>query len=90
MAEDPEKVLTNRWIHSHEEDTPAEMVFRNASFDFPRSRGRSGFELRPDRSMVEIQPGAADEGEETKESGNCGRTMILFSSSRARRSRRAL
>ena len=66
MAEDPEKVLTNRWIHSHEEDTPAEMVFRNASFDFPRSRGRSGFELRPDRSMVEIQPGAADEGEETK------------------------
>ena len=65
MAEDPGKVLTQRWIHSHEEDTPAEMVFRPASFDFPRSRGRSGFELRPDRSMVEIQPGAADQGAET-------------------------
>jgi hypothetical protein len=66
MAQDPEKVLTKRWIHSHEEDTPSEMVFRSASFNFPRSRGRSGFELRPDQSMVEIQPGAADQSEETK------------------------
>jgi hypothetical protein len=66
MAEDREKILNNRWIHSHEEDTPSEMVFRSASFNFPRSRGRSGFELRPDQSLVEIQPGAADQPEETK------------------------
>jgi hypothetical protein len=66
MAEDPEKILNNRWIHSHEEDTPSEMVFRPASFNFPRSRGRGGFELRQDQSMLEIQPGAADQSEETK------------------------
>ncbi len=65
MIEDPEKILSNRWIHSHEEDTPSEMVFRPTSFNFPRSRGRGGFELRPDQSLVEIQPGAADQGEET-------------------------
>ena len=64
MADDPAKHLAQRWIHSHEEDTPDEMVFRPATFAFPRSRGRSGFELRPDKSMVEIQPGAADQGAE--------------------------
>ncbi|HVF72497.1 MAG TPA: hypothetical protein VM940_12895 [Chthoniobacterales bacterium] len=66
MANDPAKQLINRWIHSHEEDTPGELVFRPAGFNFPRSRGRTGFELRPDRSMVEIQPGAADAGEESR------------------------
>ena len=65
MANDPAKHLTRRWIHSHEEDTPEEMVFRTADFNFPRSRGRSGFELRPDQSMVEIQPGPGDAGAET-------------------------
>jgi|SRR5438270_4756380 len=79
MKNDPEDVLTNRWIHSHEEDTPTEMVFRTASFDFPRSRGRSGFELRPDRSMMEIQPGAADEGQATKGKWELGpKTNLLF------------
>ena len=65
MPSDPTKVLANRWMHSHEEDTGSEMVFRSAPFNFPRSRGRSGFELRPDQSLVEIQPGAADRQQET-------------------------
>ncbi len=65
MANEPAKHLTKRWMHSHEEDTPGEMVFRTAAFNFPRSRGRSGFELRPDQSMVEIQPGPADAGHES-------------------------
>jgi hypothetical protein len=66
MADEPAtKILTNRWIHSHEEDTDSEMVFRSADFNFPRSRGRTGFELRPDKSLVEIQPGAGDRPEET-------------------------
>ena len=65
MAENPTDILGKRWIHSHEEDTPSEMIFRPASFDFPRSRGRSGFELRPDQSLVEIQPGAGDQPEQT-------------------------
>jgi hypothetical protein len=52
--------LHQRWVHSHEEDTADEMVFRPESFPFPRSRGRSGFELKPDQSMVEIGIAPAD------------------------------
>jgi len=80
MAKDPEQVLTRRWIHSHEEDTPSEMVFRPASFDFPRARGRDGFELRPDQSMMEVQPGAADRGEETpgKWELQLGKKLLFF------------
>jgi hypothetical protein len=52
--------LVGSWVHSHEEDTPAEMVFRPASFHFPPSRGRRAFELKPDGSYVESGPGPAD------------------------------
>lgn len=52
--------LHRRWLHSHEEDTETEMVFRPAGFAFPRSRGRSGFELRPDETFVDIGIAAAD------------------------------
>ncbi len=38
--------LCQRWIHSHEEDTDTEMVYRPADFAFPPSRGRTGFENR--------------------------------------------
>ena len=54
------ELLDKRWIHSHEEDKGDEMVFRPATFNFPRSRGRAGFELRPDKSLVEIGIGPAD------------------------------
>jgi hypothetical protein len=53
-------VLHGYWVHSHEEDTPTEMVFRPARYPFPPSRGRQGFELRPDGSYVETGPGPAD------------------------------
>lgn len=43
-------LLNQQWMHSHEEDTPDEMVFRPSTYNFPPSRGRSGFELRPDGS----------------------------------------
>ncbi len=41
-------------MHSHEEDSDTEMVFRPASFKFPPSRGRAGFDLKPDNSFIEI------------------------------------
>ena len=54
------KVLQQHWIHSHEEDTPTEMVFRPANFPFPPSRGRYGFELKSDGSFVETAIGPTD------------------------------
>ncbi len=48
------EVLYQRWIHSHEEDSNTEMVYRPSHFKFPPSRGRTGFELKSDNSCVEI------------------------------------
>jgi hypothetical protein len=63
-AIDPQR-LEGRWVHSHEEDTAEEMVFRSADagFEFPRSRGRQAFELRPDGSYLGSVPGPADKPE---------------------------
>jgi hypothetical protein len=56
----PSPLLIRHWVHSHEEDSATEMVFRPASFKFPPSRGRAGFELRADGSMTEHGPGPVD------------------------------
>src|SRR5712692_6435122 len=45
--------LHQYWVHSHEEDTDTEMVFRAATFNFPPSRGRTSFELKPEGRLVE-------------------------------------
>ena len=57
-------VLEQHWVHSHEEDTDQEMVFRPASYKFPPSRGRSSFDLKPDGSLTESGPGPADRSEQ--------------------------
>ena len=45
--------LCQHWMHSHEEDTDEEVVFRPASYRFPPARGRTGFDLKEDGSLVE-------------------------------------
>ena len=57
-------VLHQHWVHSHEEDTDTEMVFRPAAFQFPRSRGRKSFELKPDGGLVETGIGPSDRPQE--------------------------
>jgi hypothetical protein len=59
-------LLHQRWVHSHEEDTDTEMVFRPATFDFPRSRGRLGFELAEDGTLVERGIAPADGPQESR------------------------
>ena len=56
----PPKELLQRWLHSHEEDSGDETVFRPADFQFPPSRGRSGFDLKPDGGLLDIGIGATD------------------------------
>jgi hypothetical protein len=41
-------LLQGNWRHSHEEDSDDTLVYRRRDFRFPPSRGRHGFELRPD------------------------------------------
>ena len=59
-------LLQKRWLHSHEEDSDTEMVFRPASFKFPPSRGRAGFDLKPNSSFIEIGIAPADGPQESK------------------------
>jgi hypothetical protein len=61
-----EDALRGRWVHSHEEDSEDEMVFRPATHPFPPSRGRTSFELRRDGSYLERSPGPVDVPEETR------------------------
>lgn len=61
MAEVKKDVLQRHWMHSHEEDSAGEMVFRPADYDFPLSRGRTSFDLKPGGALVEQgTPGADD------------------------------
>jgi hypothetical protein len=73
-----EDLLHGRWVHSHEEDAAAEMVFRRPTHPFPRSRGRMSIELRPDGSYTESSPGPVDVPEESRGSWSLeGNRLIL-------------
>jgi hypothetical protein len=63
---DTERIVRQRWVHSHEEDTDKEMVFRPAAFEFPPSRGRTSFELKPDGALLEGGIGPTDRPVETQ------------------------
>lgn len=52
--------LAQHWVHSHEEDTAGQTVFRPAGFNFPRSRGRRSFELKADGSLIEWEISPTD------------------------------
>ena len=58
-------LLQRRWLHSHEEDSDTEMVFRPASFKFPLSRGRAGFDLKANKSYIDIGIAPADGPQES-------------------------
>jgi hypothetical protein len=66
VAEVPRELLVRRWVHSHEEDTDTEMVFRPDDFEFPPSRGRVAFELKEDGTALERAIGPTDVPEETE------------------------
>ena len=53
-------MLHQHWVHSREEDTEFEAVYRPQSYNFPPARGRRGFELKEDGTLVEYSPGPAD------------------------------
>jgi hypothetical protein len=66
MSDVRPEVLQKRWMHSHEEDSATEMVFRPASFPFPPSRGRAGFDLEPDQSFIDIGIAPTDGPQESR------------------------
>jgi hypothetical protein len=76
------ELLQKRWLHSHEEDSDTEMVFRPASFKFPPSRGRAGFDLKGNQSYVDIGIAPMDGPQETTGTWKLqGDQLQLFSQS---------
>jgi len=69
--------LHQHWVHSHEEDTATETVYRPASFAFPRSRGRSAMALKPDGGLVETGIGPTDRPQESQGSWKLENDDIL-------------
>jgi len=53
--------LFGTWLHSREEDTPTQTVYRPADYDFPPARlGRTGYELKADGSCNALGVAAQD------------------------------
>ena len=73
------RALTKKWMHSHEEDTDTREVFRPADYPFPLSRGRRGFELRPDGNLIEGGPGPTDRTTTSSGSWTFDGTDLVFS-----------
>jgi hypothetical protein len=74
---DPPKEIYRVWIHSVEEDTDVEEVYRPESYDFPPSRGREGFELKEKGIFIGhfIAPG--DGTEKIKGRWKCAEKDVL-------------
>ena len=55
------EMLIGHWVHSHEEDTTTEKVFRKADYAFPPSRGRDEYNLQPGGVLSATRPGPTDQ-----------------------------
>jgi hypothetical protein len=84
-----QEALYQHWIHSHEEDTDTQIVFRPATYNFPRSRGRRSFELKPDGSLVEGGMAPDDRRQATPGTWELrgGDTLALYTTSASEPSR---
>lgn len=52
--------LHGTWLHSREEDAGENEVFRPESYDFPPSRGRTGYSFDANGTVRVLGPGADD------------------------------
>ncbi len=48
-----EKALFQHWVHSYEDETGVGKVYRPSGYNFPRSRGRHGFQLKANGDCTE-------------------------------------
>lgn len=54
-----EEVL-GRWLHSREENEGGVRVYRPEDYQFPPSRGRDGFEIRPEGEFIQLSIAPTD------------------------------
>lgn len=78
MPEIDSSALYQRWLHSHEEDSGDQIVFRPITYNFPPSRGRRGFELKPDGTLVQIGIGPTDRPAESSGTWELHDDQLVF------------
>lgn len=54
------------WIHLHEENKGDEKIFHPNSYNFPRSRGRQGFEFKKNGDLIFYGIGPTDRVQKQK------------------------
>lgn len=54
------------WIHLYEEDKEDKKIFHPSSYNFPRSRGRQGFEFKKNGDLIFYGIGPTDKVQEQK------------------------
>jgi hypothetical protein len=59
MSEIP-KALCKHWIHSREEDTADEEVYRPENYELPPSRWRKSFEIKDNGEFIKYNIGPTD------------------------------
>lgn len=82
--------LQGDWVHSHEEDTESEMVFRPADREFPLSRGRRQLTLHADGTFTDSTPGPTDQPQDADGSWDLedGERLVLSKSERTEKPER--
>ncbi len=60
MAEFNRDAIVGAWVHSFEEDTSEESVYRPKGFSFSRARGRREFHLQSNGKVFDNSTGKGD------------------------------
>ena len=68
MGQLPPEIYEKKWIHSYEEDKEGIEVYHTSTFNFPLSRGRTGFEIEKNGTF--IQYGIGPDDRQKKVEGN--------------------
>ncbi len=63
MNPEMQSQLIGHWIHSHEEDSSNQLVFRHPDHAFPPSRGRAEYRLDSGGMLLNTRPGPTDRRE---------------------------
>ena len=59
--------LPQKWVHSKEEDTETEMVYRPSTYSFPPVRGgRVSLDIKPDGTLLTTGDAGADDRQTQK------------------------
>jgi len=75
------QVIFKHWTHSYEEDTKDVKVFRPSHYDFPRARGRGGFEIKKNGEFVQYRIGRTDRIERSSghwKAGSKGKIIVYL------------